>query len=89
MLSKQKISDGGITATIVDVLLILKRAMELNATGLMLCHNNPSGNLIPRKVDPVMTDKIKKAAQLMDIQVLDHLIITDRSYFSFADQGRV
>ena len=89
VLSKQKNSDGGITATIVDVRLILKRALELNATGLILCHNHPSGTLIPSKADTVITDKIKKAAQLMDIQVLDHLIITYRSYFSFADQGRV
>ena len=53
MLSKQKISDGGITATIVDVRLILKRALELNATGLILCHNHPSGTLIPSKADTV------------------------------------
>ena len=89
VLSKQKISDGGMTATVVDVRLILKRALELNATGLILCHNHPSGTLMPSKADAVVTDKIKKAAQFMDIQVLDHLIITDRSYFSFADQGRI
>lgn len=89
VLSKQKISDGGMTATVVDVRLILKRALELNATALILCHNHPSGTLIPSKADAVITDKIKKAAQYMDIQVLDHLIVTDQSYFSFADQGRI
>jgi len=89
VLSKQKISAGGMTATVVDVRLILKRALELNATALILCHNHPSGTLVPSKADAVITDKIKKAAQCMDIQVLDHLIITDQSYFSFADQGRI
>ena len=77
VLSKQKISTGGMTATVVDVRLILKRALELNATALILCHNHPSGTLVPSKADAVITDKIKKAAQCMDIQVLDHLIITD------------
>ena len=67
VLSKQKISAGGMTATVVDVRLILKRALELNATGLVLCHNHPSGTLIPSKADAVITDKIKKAAQCMDI----------------------
>jgi len=89
VLSKEKISAGGMTATVVDVRLILKRALELNATALILCHNHPSGTLVPSKADAVITDKIKKAAQCMDIQVLDHLIITDQSYFSFADQGRI
>jgi DNA repair protein RadC len=89
VLSKQKISDGGMTATVVDVRLILKRALELNATALILCHNHPSGTLVPSKADAIITNKIKRAAQCMDIQVLDHLIITDQSYFSFADQGRI
>jgi len=89
VLSKQKISDGGMTATVVDVRLILKHALGLNATALILCHNHPSGTLVPSKADAVITNKIKRAAQCMDIQVLDHLIITDQSYFSFADQGRI
>ena len=89
VLSKLKISDGGMTATVVDVRLILKHALGLNATALILCHNHPSGTLVPSKADAVITNKIKRAAQCMDIQVLDHLIITDQSYFSFADQGRI
>jgi DNA repair protein RadC len=74
---------------VVDVRLVLKRALELNATGLILCHNHPSGALTPSPADVFITDKIKKAAQCMDIQVLDHLIIADQSYFSFADEGRM
>ncbi|MDG1849387.1 MAG: DNA repair protein RadC [Flavobacteriales bacterium] len=89
VLAKQKNSDGGMTATIVDVRLVLKRALEVNATALILCHNHPSGVAIPSRADVSLTDKIKKAAQCMDIQVLDHLIITDQSYFSFADEGRM
>jgi len=89
VLAKQKISDGGMTATVVDVRLILKRALELNATGFILCHNHPSGTLVPSKSDAILTNKIKRAAQCMDLQVLDHLIVTDESYFSFADKGRI
>jgi len=87
VLSKQKISEGGMTATIVDVRLILKLALELNATALVLCHNHPSGTLRPSEADKKLTEKVKSAAKCMDIQLLDHIIVTDQSYFSFADQG--
>lgn len=89
VLVQQKISHGGITATLVDIRLVLKRALELNSTALVLCHNHPSGNLKPSEADFRLTEKVKLAAKLMDIQVLDHIIITDHSYFSFADQGRI
>ena len=89
VLSKLKISEGGMTGTVVDIRLILKHALELNATSIVLSHNHPSGILIPSEADIKITSKIKKAAQFMDIKVLDHLIITDQSYFSFADQGRI
>jgi DNA repair protein RadC len=89
VLSQQKISEGGMTATVVDVRLILKRALEVNATALVLCHNHPSGALKPSEADVILTEKVKNAAKLMDIQVLDHIIVTDQSYFSFADQGRI
>ena len=77
------------TATIVDVRLILKRALELNSVTLVLCHNHPSGTLHPSRADVDITNKVKNAAQHMDIKVLDHIIITDQSYFSFADKGRI
>ena len=89
VLSQQKISEGGMTATVVDVRLILKRALEVNATALVLCHNHPSGALKPSEADVTLTEKVKNAAKFMDIQVLDHIIVTDQSYFSFADQGRI
>jgi len=89
VLNKQKSSDGGITATVVDVRIILRRALELSATGLVLCHNHPSGSLVPSQSDKHITKKIKNAGSYMDIRVLDHLIITDQSYFSFADEGRL
>jgi len=89
VLCKEQISAGGMTATIVDIRLILKRALELNSTALVLCHNHPSGTLDPSKADVDVTNKMKKAASYMDIQVLDHLIVSDIAYFSFADQGRL
>jgi len=89
VLCKEQISAGGMTATIVDIRLILKRALELNSTALVLCHNHPSGTLEPSKADVDVTNKMKKAASYMDIQVLDHLIVSDIAYFSFADQGRL
>tara|TARA_B100000780_G_C21025609_1_gene411095 strand:+ start:307 stop:966 length:660 start_codon:yes stop_codon:yes gene_type:complete len=89
VLSKNKTSQGGMTATVVDLRMILKKALELNSTGLILCHNHPSGTLLPSEADKKLTDKIKVAAKLMDIQLLDHIIVTDQSYFSFADEGMI
>lgn len=81
------LSQGGITATIVDTRIVLKRALELEAVNIILCHNHPSGNLKPSKADQQMTQKIKEAARLFDIGVIDHIIVSDRGYFSFADEG--
>ena len=81
------ISRGGITGTIADPRLILKLAIENNATGLILCHNHPSGNLQPSKADKDITEKIIKAAAFLDIKILDHLIVSDEGYFSFLDEG--
>ena len=87
-LVQQKISQRGINTNLVDIRLVLKHALELNSTALVLCHNNPSGKLNPSEADFRLTEKVKLATKLMDIQVLDHIII-DHSYFSFADQGRI
>ena len=89
VLAKLNLSKGGITATLVDVRLLLKRALELNSTGLILCHNHPSGTLCASEADCKLTEKVKVSAKLMDIQLLDHIIVTDQSYFSFADEGRI
>ncbi|HLT52186.1 MAG TPA: DNA repair protein RadC, partial [Arenibacter sp.] len=80
-------SKGGITGTLVDVRLVLKRALELGAVGLILAHNHPSGTLKPSEADKQITKKLKSASEALDIKILDHLIITHKEYFSFADEG--
>ncbi|WP_298495233.1 DNA repair protein RadC [uncultured Algibacter sp.] len=86
VLQKNQLSKGGITGTLVDVRLVLKNALEVGATGLILAHNHPSGTLKPSEADKQITQKLKIAAQSLDIKVLDHLIITEKAYFSFADE---
>ena len=78
---------GGMTGTVIDVRLVLKAALDLHATSLILCHNHPSGNLEPSDADKKITRQIKDAGLLMEIPVLDHLIVTQTGYFSFADEG--
>jgi len=84
---KGQLSKGGMTATIVDTRLVCKMAIEQNATGIILVYNHPSGALNPSDADIQMTKKIKKAGETLDIQVLDHLIITEKNYYSFLDEG--
>lgn len=81
------ISKGGITSTTVDIRLIMKKALEVGATALLIAHNHPSNLLSPSQCDKDLTVKIKKAAALMDIQLHDHLIVSDQNYFSFADEN--
>jgi len=81
------VSEGGITGTIADPRIILKKALEENAVSLILCHNHPSGSLKPSKQDEEITKKIKEASKYFDIKVLDHIIVSDTGYFSFADEG--
>lgn len=83
------ISEGGITGTVADPRIILKKALEENAVSLILCHNHPSGNLRPSKADEELTAKIKEAARYLDIRVIDHVIVSDEGYFSFADEGMI
>ena len=87
VLAKSQISKGGLTATIVDVRLLFKRALELASVGIIVCHNHPSGKLQPSTADKQLTQKIKEAGCTLDIKLLDHLIITEKVYFSFADDG--
>ncbi|MCF7569551.1 DNA repair protein RadC [Sabulilitoribacter arenilitoris] len=86
IIQKSQLSKGGITGTLVDVRLVLKNALQVGATGLILAHNHPSGTLKPSEADKQITNKLKTAAQILDIKVLDHLIITEKAYFSFADE---
>lgn len=82
-----KISQGGISGTVVDIRIILKYAIENLATGIFLFHNHPSGNLRPSPQDTNITKKLREAGRWMDIFVLDHIIVTEENYFSFADEG--
>lgn len=87
VIDRMKISQGGISGTVTDVRIIMKKAVEYLASGIIVCHNHPSGNLNPSEADSKITQKIKEAGNLMDIQLLDHIIISDKDYYSFADNG--
>ncbi|UFH35829.1 RadC family protein [Flavobacterium acetivorans] len=87
ILSKSQLSKGGITGTLVDVRLVFKTALEMGATALILCHNHPSGTLVPSDADKQITKKLKSAGDSLEIKVLDHLIVTENNYFSFVDEG--
>jgi len=86
VLLKKCLSNGGISETTVDVRLLFKNAIRLGATALIVAHNHPSGTLSPSRSDEVLTAKIKKGGENLDIKLLDHLIISEKGYFSFADK---
>ena len=83
------LSKGGLSHTIVDPRIVFQKALEVKATSMILCHNHPSGNLKPSRADEEITAKLKSAGILLDIKVLDHLIVSDEGYFSFADEGMI
>lgn len=87
ILFKTQLSKGGMTGTVVDTRIVFKIALEQNATSIILAHNHPSGKLQPSEADIQITKKIKSAGQQLDIPVLDHIIVTERGYYSFADEG--
>ncbi|WP_088323539.1 RadC family protein [Polaribacter tangerinus] len=87
VVAQHQISKGGLTATVVDVRLLFKRALELASVAIIICHNHPSGKLQPSTSDKNITQKIKEASITLDIKLLDHIIITEKTYFSFADEG--
>jgi len=87
VLQTSQLSKGGITGTLVDVRLAFKNALQLGAVAIVLAHNHPSGTLKPSQADIALTKKIQTAGESLDIKVLDHLIITEKSYFSFADEN--
>jgi DNA repair protein RadC len=89
VINRMKLSQGGISGTVTDVRIVMKKAIEYLASGIIVCHNHPSGNLNPSESDSKITQKIKEAGNLMDIQLLDHLIISDKDYYSFADNGLI
>ena|ERR1035437_3555312 len=81
------VSKGGTSGTIIDVRIILKKGIELLASSIVLAHNHPSGSAKPSDADKAITEKIASAGKLVDINVIDHIIVCEHSYFSFADQG--
>lgn len=87
VIHQARLSQGGINGTLVDVRLVLKQALELGAVALILAHNHPSGNLKPSGSDKALTEKIKTAADTIDVKVLDHIILGGKNYYSFADQN--
>ena len=88
MLGVYPLSTGGITGTMVDIRLILSVALKVAATGIILAHNHPSGNLQPSSADKMLTQKIKEACSFLDISVMDHIILNPKGeYASFADEG--
>ena len=87
VIAKSQLSKGGITGTVVDIRIVFKIALEQNATSIILSHNHPSGKLQPSDADIAITKKIKMAGQQLDIPVLDHLIITEKGFYSFNDNG--
>lgn len=89
IISVDRVSQGGIAATVVDVRILLKNALDRMATGIILCHNHPSGVLRPSSQDDALTKKITDAAKLLDINVLDHVIVGSSGYYSYRDESRI
>jgi DNA repair protein RadC len=81
------VSQGGITGTVADPRIILRKALETRAVSIILCHNHPSGSLKPSRADQELTSKITEAARFLDIRVIDHIIVSELGYYSFADEG--
>jgi DNA repair protein RadC len=89
VLGRFKVSQGGLSGTVIDTRIILKKALDNLASSIIVCHNHPSGNMQPSDADVKITEKLKKAAEMLEIKLLDHIIIADKSYFSFADEGLI
>jgi DNA repair protein RadC len=89
LIERVRISHGGISGTVTDIRLILRKALETYASAIILCHNHPSGNLTPSEQDKQITRKIKESAILFDINLLDHIIAGSGKYYSFADEGLI
>lgn len=81
------ISQGGINSTVVDPRIVFRKALELGAVSFIICHNHPSGNLQPSQADKTLTSRLYEGGKLLDIKLLDHIIVGDKGYYSFADQG--
>lgn len=89
VIHKERISVGGLTGTVADVRIIMKKAIQLLATGIIIAHNHPSGNLRPSKADKQLTKNIKEACKILNIVLFDHIIIGYQEYYSFSDEGEL
>lgn len=89
VITVEKISQGGISATLVDVRVLLKRALDCMSSGIILCHNHPSGAIRPSAQDDALTRKISEASRLLDITVLDHVIVGPSGFYSYRDEGKL
>lgn len=89
IIEKNRISQGGVTGTTADLRLILKAAIQSLASGILLFHNHPSGNIAPSTQDDALTQRLQKASKLFDISLLDHIIIAENQYYSYADEGKL
>lgn len=87
IISRERVSAGGVTGTVVDARIVFKRALDMLACSIVLCHNHPSGQLKPSQADIDLTKQMKAAGKTLDILVVDHLIISNKGYYSFADEG--
>jgi DNA repair protein RadC len=87
--AREQLSTGGASGTVVDLKLVFKAALDARAAAVIAVHNHPSGNLQPSVADVELTEKLRKAGHLLDIPLLDHLIVSERGYFSFADEGKL
>ncbi|MBQ7823467.1 MAG: DNA repair protein RadC [Bacteroidaceae bacterium] len=89
VINKIRVSQGGVSATYVDIRLILKPAIEHLASGIVLCHNHPSGNINPSGEDNRLTERLHHSAELIGIKVLDHIVVCEHTYYSYADEGKL
>jgi len=89
IIGRIRVSSGGIAGTVTDVKIIMRKAIDKLASGLIVCHNHPSGNTKPSEADTRITTKIKEAGLIMDVQLMDHVVISDNDYYSFADNGMI
>ena len=87
IIHEQILSEGGITGTVADPRVVFKLALSHEATGFIICHNHPSGQLMPSRMDDLLTEKVKKAATLLDIKLIDHIIVSTEGYYSYAEQS--
>ena len=89
IIDKVKISAGGLSATVVDVRCILREALLKRASSIAVCHNHPSGSIRPSREDDLLTRQVSQAAECMNIRLIDHIILTDGAFYSYADEGRI